>query len=97
MTADVIAGTRRRTSGTDLLDDLLQAATPSQGPTPATATTVATVDPQPPSVPSSETPTLELRLTPWSWALPAWRFLPAEGGWVISVGPVRLSVGFTPT
>ncbi len=94
MTVDATAA-RRRTSRNDLLDDLLQAATPSAGPVAPTPTTVATAAPQPPSVPSSDTPALELRLTPWSWTLPTWRFLPAEGGWVISVGPVRLSLGLT--
>ena len=82
------SGDRGRSLRDDLLDDLRQA--PTRVPTPGAA-------PMPelpaPAASAPETPTVELRFTPRSWSPAEWTALPRGGGFVLSVGPVRLSLG----
>jgi hypothetical protein len=74
----------------DLLQDLLQTA-----PIPATR-------PESDHLPASRpgrtgagrgaTPTVELRVTPRSWAPPSLRSVPGRPGVVLSAGPIRVSI-----
>ena len=89
MTTDSSSGDRGRSLRDDLLADLQQGPsripTPSAGPVPEPRSATATAS-------TAETPTVELRITPRAWSPAHWRPLPQGGGFVVSVGPVRLSL-----
>jgi hypothetical protein len=88
MTSDPNAA-RGRSLRDDLLDDLKQP--PSR--TPVTPAATAPSKPKPVSAATPvETPSVELRITPRSWSPAEWAPLP-NGGFVLSVGPIRLSLG----
>ena len=78
---------RRRSLRDDLLDDLLRGTTRSPAPV------VTPPQPRAPSVPTLETPAVEVRITPRAWASAGWTLLPGGDGFVISLGPIRLSLG----
>ncbi len=85
---------RPRTLQEDLLDDLRQAtpmpAGPPAGHQPAPAPPAAA-----PAEPRSALG-VELRVTPQRWTAVSWRSLPGWTGFVLSAGPVRLSIGVLP-
>ena len=87
MTTDPSSGARQRTLRDDLLEDLRGGATRTPSPV------ATTPQPQLPFVPSPETPTVELRITPRSWSPVGWSSPPSGGGFVLTVGPIRLSLG----
>jgi hypothetical protein len=87
MTAEPPAESRGRSLRDDLLADLQQG--PSRPPIP-TAPTPAP-EPQVSFATSAETPSVELRITPRSWSPVAWSS--HGGGFVVSAGPLRLTLG----
>jgi hypothetical protein len=70
----------------DLLHDLKQ--TPR---TPNPTTPAPQPEPRPASAASPATPSVELRITPRAWSPLAWSS--SAGGFVVSAGPLRLSLG----
>jgi hypothetical protein len=87
MTAEPPAETRGRSLRDDLLHDLQQGT-----PRPPTPTTPAPhAEPRPASAAPAVTPSVELRITPRAWSPLAWSSTAA--GFVVSAGPVRLSLG----
>ena len=87
MTTAAGSASSRRSLRDDLLSDLRQGAV--LGARPVTAPP----DAQTPGVPSADPPALELRITPRSWSSAGWSSSPGGGGFVVTVGPLRLSVG----
>lgn len=84
---------RRHTLREDLLDDLRQGPDPrtaAMRPLPSTGAQAA-VEPAPAVGPGS--PALEVRITPRSWTRAGWVRRPGGDGVMISLGPVRLSLG----
>ena len=92
MTIPSASEARGRSLRDDLLDDLRQGSTRTPGPGAGPGAGPAS-EPRPSPAPSTQTPTVELRITPRSWSPAEWRPLPRGGGFVLSVGPVRLSLG----
>jgi hypothetical protein len=89
MTSDASTGARGRSLQDDLLEDL------RQGPGRPPTTVPAAPEPARPAAVSSSEPTVELRITPRSWSPAGVRAMPDGRGFVLSVGPVRLSLGRT--
>ncbi len=83
---DSSSGVRRRSLREDLLADLQQGTSriPAAGPA---------AQPGSPLGKTAETTTVELRITPRLWSPAGWTALPEGNGFVVSVGPVRLSLG----
>lgn len=91
MTAETQPADRGRSLRDDLLHDLQQG--PSRPLTPAAPTPSPSPAPRPSSTAPPETPSVELRITPRSWSPVGWSLLPSGAGFVVSAGPVRLSLG----
>ena len=77
---------RRRSLHDDLLADLQQG--PTRPPAPGAA---PRPEPPLPFPTPATTPAVELRITPRNWSPAGWTS--TGGGFVFSVGPVRLSLG----
>jgi hypothetical protein len=89
MTDEPPAERRGRSLRDDLLHDLQQ-GTP-RPPTPTTPAPAPHAEPRPPFAAPAVTPSVELRITPRSWSPLAWTS--SARGFVVSAGPVRLSLG----
>ncbi len=86
---------RPRTLRDDLLDDLRQATPmPATPPRAVVLEEVVSVEETAEETPPRglRIPTLELRVTPTLWWRLRMEVLPEESGFVISAGPVQLSV-----
>jgi hypothetical protein len=90
---DPVSGERRRSLHEDLLADLQQSAhripISAVGPVPERRAPVTSTE----QTSTEQAPTVELRITPRSWSAAGWTALPQGSGFVVSVGPVRLSLG----
>jgi hypothetical protein len=86
-------GARRRSLTDDLLADLEQGAPRTPTPsTPPNRPAVPTPEPPAPVAETPQSPTVELRITPRSWASAAVAPLPDGGGVAVSLGPLRVSL-----